>query len=103
MKKPHSILSAMPGVLLMQAVALLNSSGAALPDLTIYAPSVDPQVIYRTFASNDCTIGEGCVQGGTRQLLIFTTENRNVGQADLVLGDPSTNSAFHFDPCHNHY
>jgi len=90
------------GLVLFSGGAVLKS-GAALPDLIIYAPSVDPQVVYRTFSSNDCTIGEGCVQAGTRQLLIFTTENRNVGDADLVLGDPSTNSAFHFDPCHNHY
>src|SRR5438105_15655807 len=77
--------------------------GAALPDLTIYAPALNPHVVFRTFASNDCTVGEGCVQPGTRRLLSFATLSRNIGSRDLVLGNPATNSAFVFDPCHNHY
>ena len=77
--------------------------GAALPDLTIYAPALNPHVVFRTFASNDCTVGEGCVQPGSRRLLSFTTQSRNIGLGDLVLGNPATNSAFVFDPCHNHY
>src|SRR5262249_29587408 len=40
---------------------------------------------------------------GTHQLLTFSTETRNIGTGDLVLGDPSTNSLFHWASCHGHY
>ena len=78
-------------------------SQAALPDLTIYAPATFPSIIYRAFASNDCTVSEGCIPAGIRRLLSFTTETRNVGAADLVMGNPATNSLFVFDSCHGHY
>src|SRR4051794_883942 len=78
------------------------SASGALPDLTIYAPAINPHVVYRTFDANDCTVHEGCVQAGTRRLLAFTAQTRNLGD-DLVLGDPATNSLFYYDPCHNHY
>src|SRR4051794_1781962 len=101
MKKVHWISS---GILVLVAVAAAPASlGAPLPDLIIYAPDTTPHVVYRTFDSNDCTVNEGCVPAGTRRLLAFSTQTRNVGTADLVLGDPSTNRLFVFDPCHNHY
>jgi hypothetical protein len=76
---------------------------AALPDLTIYTPAADPAVIYRTFDASDCTVNEGCIPAGTRRLLIFVTQTRNVGTADLIMGNPATNSLFVWDPCHGHY
>src|SRR5437773_2197693 len=76
---------------------------AALPDLMIYAPASTPHIVYHTFDANDCTVAEGCVPVGTRRLLSFDTQTRNVGSADLILGNPATNSLFVFDPCHNHY
>ncbi len=79
------------------------SSYGALPDLSIYLPAANPHVVYRTFDPNDCTVLEGCVDAGTRRLLMFTSQTRNVGAADLVLGDPSTNSLFVYYACHNHY
>ena len=78
-------------------------SAAGLPDLTIYAPAATPNVIYRTFATDDCTVNEGCVVPGVRRLLSFETDTRNVGSADLILGNPATNSLFVWDPCHMHY
>src|SRR6266571_4710500 len=75
----------------------------ALPDLIIYAPVSNPHIVMITFASNDCTVLEGCVPAGTRRLLAFDTQTRNIGAADLILGNPATNSLFVFDPCHNHY
>jgi len=74
-----------------------------LPDLTINPAESHPHVVYRTFAANDCTVNEGCAQAGTRRLLMFATVTRNIGTADLIMGDPSTNSLFYFDPCHGHY
>jgi len=99
MKRVFLMSSATPGVLLF----CLLTAGAGLPDLTIYGPAAEPQVVYQTFATNDCAVNEGCVQPGTRRLLVFVTESRNGGTADLLLGNPATNSAFVFDPCHNHY
>jgi hypothetical protein len=57
----------------------------------------------RTFASNDCEVVEGCETPGTHTLLSFTTETRNIGAGDLSLGNPATNSLFHWASCHGHY
>src|SRR3954466_9095312 len=78
-------------------------SAALLPDLTPDASLANAHVVFRSYASDDCTVREGCAIAGTRRLLVFTTVTRNIGTADLVLGDPATNSAFYFDACHGHY
>ena len=80
-----------------------NQSGAALPDLIIYGPATSPHLITRTFTANDCEVVEGCETVGRHTLLSFTTETRNIGEGDLVMGDPSTNSLFHYATCHGHY
>jgi len=46
---------------------------------------------------------EGCAGPGTRRLLQFTTETRNIGNGDLTFGNPATNALFHFASCHGHY
>src|SRR5712675_1920093 len=74
----------------------------AQPDLIVWGPAVVPQITTETFTSNDCAVME-CAVPGTRRLLRFDTETHNIGDADLVLGDPTTNPLFHYDPCHNHY
>jgi len=79
------------------------SQAALLPDLTPDGTQANPHVVYRTYAADDCTVREGCAIAGTRRLLVFTTVTRNIGAADLVMGDPATNSLFYYDPCHNHY
>jgi hypothetical protein len=80
-----------------------NQSGAALPDLIIWGPSVVPMFMTRTFATNDCEVLEGCAVPGTRKLLSFLTEVRNIGMGDLNLGYPATNSLFEYAACHGHY
>jgi hypothetical protein len=80
-----------------------NQSGSPGPDLIIWGPAASPSVIARTFASNDCEVVEGCATVGTHFLLTFTTETRNIGGGDLVLGNPATNSLFHWASCHGHY
>ena len=102
MKNHNSIPCPVVAAVLLSAVAFFKTE-AALPDLTSYAPAANPYVVYRTFAAGDCAVNEGCVQAGTRRLLAFTTQTRNEGAGDLILGNPQTNSAFIFDPCHNHY
>jgi hypothetical protein len=80
-----------------------NQTGGALPDLIIWGPSANPTTIVRTFASTDCEVVEGCEPVGTRTLLSFTTETRNIGGGDLVMGNPATNSLFVWAICHAHY
>jgi lysyl oxidase len=74
-----------------------------LPDLTINESALNPRLSWENISDTSCTVVEGCAQAGVRHLLRFTTESRNIGNADLVLGDPSTNPLFHFSPCHGHY
>ncbi len=84
---------------------LLNwiQTSSALPDLIFWGPAVSPEFVTQTFASNDCQVIEGCAIAGTRKLLRFNTETRNIGAGNLVMGDPSTNSLFHYASCHGHY
>lgn len=81
----------------------LLSVFAAAPDLTVWGPSTRPKIEYYTFAANSCEVSEGCTLTGTRRLLRFETESRNIGTADLVFGDPAQNPRFVWDPCHGHY
>lgn len=77
---------------------------AAAPDLMVWGPSTRAYVDTMTFAPGSCEVQEGCVAAGTRRVLRFETESRNIGTADLVFGDPAQNPArFVWDPCHNHY
>jgi hypothetical protein len=82
---------------------LTATVGAQLPDLTFYGPSANPQVLFRTFSTSDCEVVEGCAIAGTRRVLSFTGEIRNLGPSDLVIGDPSNNPLFVYAPCHGHY
>src|SRR6058998_3610833 len=76
---------------------------AGQPDLIIWAPTLNPKITTTTFATNNCEVVEGCAIAGTRRLLAFDTETRNIGTADLLLGSPANNPLFEFAPCHGHY
>ncbi len=78
-------------------------SGNNLPDLIFWSPAVSPSIINRTFTTEECEVLEGCAVPGTRKLLSFTSETRNIGTGDLIMGNPATNSLFHFASCHGHY
>lgn len=80
-----------------------DQSGAPAPDLIIWGPAASPSVITRTFSAGDCEVVEGCESPGTHRLLTFTTETRNIGGGDLVIGNPATNSLFEWASCHGHY
>src|SRR5688572_28903967 len=87
---------------------LLGSLSAATcldaqPDLIVWPASINPKILTRNFASNGCDVVEGCAVGGPRRLLAFTTEVRNAGNADLVLGNPVGNPLYEFARCHGHY
>ena len=80
-----------------------NQAGGSLPDLIVWGPASAPFITTTTFAANNCQVLEGCAVAGTRKLLRFNMETRNVGTADLVIGNPATNSLFYFATCHAHY
>src|SRR5262245_42041992 len=75
---------------------------AALPDIVIWGPTAQPEIIYRTFAPNDCEVVEGCATAGTRRLLSFNTEIRNISDVDLNMGRPESDpqGRFVWAPCH---
>lgn len=79
---------------------------AALPDLVIDRPLLasSVQVQGATFARGDCAVVEGCAAGGARRLLRFAVGFKNVGKADLVIGDPNARpDLFEASPCHDHF
>jgi hypothetical protein len=78
-------------------------SATAKPDLTPYLGSLNAYTTTETFNGTACDVTEGLVLSGTRRLLRFTTETRNIGTADLVLRSPANNPLFTYAPCHGHY
>lgn len=93
------------GVALAACILTFGSSAfAALPDVVIWGPTTEPEIIYRTFAPNDCEVSEGCAIAGTRRLLNFNTEIRNISTTDLNMGRPENDPArFQWAPCHGHW
>jgi len=81
----------------------LNFHSGGLPDLIIWGPNVQPQIVTKTWSPTDCEVLEGCAIAGTRRLLRFTTESRNIGTGDLHLGNPAGNPLFEYHSCHDHY
>ena len=78
-------------------------AGAAGPDLIIWPDSTNPRIVTRNYTATNCEVVEGCALAGPRRYLIFNTETRNIGDADLVLGNPATNANFVYALCHQHY
>ncbi len=60
-------------------------------------------MVDRDYAVTSCDVVEGCALPGPRRYLIFTTETRNIGDADIALGNPVANTNFVFAACHGHY
>ena len=89
------------------SIPFVAAAQTALPDLTIDAARLQSSIEIKTavFRSIDCALVEGCVDGkGKRTLLRFDVATPNIGTADLVLGDPRSNTnIFEFSPCHGHY
>ncbi|MEO8426483.1 MAG: Ig-like domain-containing protein, partial [Verrucomicrobiota bacterium] len=81
-----------------------QSSLGNLPDLIIWVNSATNYIITNeSFLSTDCAVVEGLVQSGSRRLLRFTTETRNIGTVDWWMGNPAGNPSFVYAPCHGHY
>jgi hypothetical protein len=79
--------------------------GQPLPDLIVDPEQLkDLFVTTERFGQTQCAVVEGCVTTrGSHQLLRFTTSTPNVGQGDLVIGDPyQCPNLFHQSECHGH-
>ena len=79
---------------------------AQRPDLVINKPRLAASVELQrvTFSSAECSVVEGCGPAGSRKLLKFDVGFQNVGNADLVIGDPNARPDL-FEPsiCHGHF
>ncbi len=102
-----------PSLALLLLPFLGGGAGAVnMPDLvadqTMAAQTVGLELL--AFRPGDCALEpvDQCVDGpGGRKVLRFTMETRNIGTADLVIGDPRFNVipswSFLYSPCHTHY
>jgi Lysyl oxidase/Chitobiase/beta-hexosaminidase C-terminal domain/Bacterial pre-peptidase C-terminal domain len=80
-----------------------GASVAGKPDLALAMDTAHPRITTETFTPTACEIEEGTALAGTHTLLRFNTQTRNLGTADLVLGNPAGSSLFHWGGCHGHY
>ena len=72
-------------------------------DLVPWADSLDPYVSVEEFDANSCEVEEGMIGAGTRRLLRYNTEVRNLGSRDMVMPSPEGNPFFEYHDCHGHY
>jgi hypothetical protein len=88
-------------------LAFLPLEAAAQPDLVIDGTRARYSIEFnrRTFSAQHCAYQEGCVWNfGTRKLLRLDVGVRNVGDSDLVIGDPDERTdIFTWSDCHDHY
>lgn len=74
------------------------------PDLIVDASKMaEYNIRTRTFSADSCSVIEGHTEPGERRLLRFTFNSPNIGDGDLVIGDPDDHPEwFEFDTCHGH-
>jgi hypothetical protein len=61
-------------------------------------------VSFESFASSSCSVLENSTSAGDRHLLRFGFATPNVGDGDLIVGDPASHPAwFQWSSCHGHY
>ena len=100
-----------PGDWFIELRARSNFSGCTLqasavsikPDLVVWPDILAPYETTETFAPEDCEVRENLITPGTHRLLRFSTETRNIGGADIIMGNPVGNPNFEFFECHGHY
>lgn len=76
------------------------------PDLAIDLGYLQRSMfIEPNYNAEDCEYEEACVFAPTNvKVLRFGTRSMNIGNEDLVMGNPQSNpDLFDFDPCHGHY
>lgn len=86
-------------------VQLEAGAECPLPDLTVSADTAEAslEITEESFEETSCAVAEACIDApGFRRLLRFSTQTPNIGDADLILGSP-TSDAFEWAQCHQHY
>jgi hypothetical protein len=76
------------------------------PDLIVDRPTaIASLIVSPDYVAQPCDIEDGCLpRAGTYRLLRFTTLIANVGDDDLVVGNPqSGDPGFMYATCHSHY
>lgn len=81
-----------------------------MPDLIVDQGSLRQHWVVRVedLPASFCSVQEGEITPGTHTLLRFTVSTPNIGDGDLVLGDPNDHIAandglYEFATCHNHF
>ncbi|HEU4387239.1 MAG TPA: lysyl oxidase family protein, partial [Blastocatellia bacterium] len=87
-----------------------SAAPTGLPDLIVDQAALRQHWVVRVedLPANFCSVEEGGITPGTRTLLRFTVSTPNIGDADLVLGDPNAHIAandglYEFATCHQHF
>ena len=76
------------------------------PDLVVDQATLVNSIYTGTInvSEDDCYIEENCVTGsGIRDLIRFTTEIGNIGNADFYLGPSGSSDDWEWAPCHGHW
>ena len=80
------------------------------PDLIVNTKLLSHQWVVRDekLDATACDVEEGGITPGTRTIVRFSVETPNIGDADLIVGDPNVHVAnndglFEFATCHHHY
>jgi hypothetical protein len=77
-----------------------------LPDLQVDGDAAQSSlhITNETFAPSDCVVADACIGApGDRTLLRFDGDIVNLGNGDLMLGDPEDSPLFTFSECHQRY
>ncbi len=93
------------------ATAAPTTAAARKPDLVVSAQSGIDAYTYTyefhddpAYSGDYCDIQEGLISSpGVHRLLAFTAGTRNIGDADLVVGNPRNNPDYAYSACHDHY
>ncbi len=90
-----------------QQGACATQIGPRRPDLIVDQKLLSSQIFLATenVRAGSCTIMEGCVTSPGKHLVLrFNGSTANIGQADLVIGNPpDCGTLLHYDACHQHY
>jgi hypothetical protein len=84
------------------------AAAQALPDLIVDQASLRQHWVVRVedLPAEFCSVQEGGITPGTHTLIRFTVSTPNIGDADLVVGDPNEHledGLFEFASCHEHF
>jgi hypothetical protein len=109
MRKTHLVGAALAIVTCALALsAKARSASNGLPDLIVDQASLRQHWVVRTenLPADFCSVIEGEITPGEHTLVRFTVATPNIGDADLVVGDPNqhvNDGLFEFATCHAHY